>query len=186
MNITVYISSLLQKTFLLCAFFIITICFDKGCRVYAQDPNAKFKAIYISNFTKYVNWPAATKKGDFIIGIMGESPCSAFIQELPKTLKVDGYANLVVKKITNASEAQECLLLFIGSDKSEKISDVVAKLKGSNTLIVTESDGLARRGAAINFVLMDNKIKFELNKSNATKYGIEVSSKLEPLAIKVD
>jgi hypothetical protein len=62
----------------------------------------------------------------------------------------------------------------------------MSKIRGKSTLIITEKPGLARQGAAINFVVQENKTKFELNKGNAEKYDLKVSSNLLSLAIVVD
>jgi hypothetical protein len=37
-------------------------------------------------------------------------------------------------------------------------------------------------GAAINFIIEDSKTKFELNKTAATKAGLNISSSLEKMA----
>jgi hypothetical protein len=55
---------------------------------------------------------------------------------------------------------------------------------GTNkTLVITEKKGALNEGSAINFVIVDNKLKFELKVSNATKNGLKVSSNLETMAI---
>jgi hypothetical protein len=173
--------------FLMRPFWVVflLLCLFCASSAFAQDPNAKLKAIYIQNFTKYIDWPSGAKQGDFVIGVVGESPITPFLQELAKTVKKDNQT-IVIKLLSGTEGVQSCHLLFIASDKSAQLGGAINKLKGSNTLIVTEGEGLAKKGSAINFVLLENKIKFELNKSNAEKYGIQVSSKLEPLAIKVD
>jgi hypothetical protein len=69
---------------------------------------------------------------------------------------------------------------------SASLKDVLPKIKGQSTLLVTEKSGMTKFGAAINFVVQDNKLKFELNKSNAQKYNLAVGSSLLPFAILVD
>jgi hypothetical protein len=65
-------------------------------------------------------------------------------------------------------------------------SEILNKLKGKNVLIVTEKPGFARQGSAINFVIVQNKQKFELNKNNAEKYNLKVSTTLVQLGIPVE
>jgi hypothetical protein len=71
-------------------------------------------------------------------------------------------------------------------ENSAMLPDVLKKMKGKSTLIVTEKLGLAKQGSAINFIIENNKQRFELNKSNIEKYNLKVSSTLEALAIKVE
>jgi hypothetical protein len=46
------------------------------------DPNAKVKAVFIYNFTKYFEWPEKMKSGNFIIQVVGSN--SSLNQELAK------------------------------------------------------------------------------------------------------
>ena len=52
-------------------------------------------------------------------------------------------------------------------------------------LIITEKQGLAKVGATINFIIKENKQNFELNKTAATKAGLNVGSNVEKLAANV-
>jgi hypothetical protein len=58
-------------------------------------------------------------------------------------------------------------------------------VKLHNTLIITEKQGLVEKGAGINFVIKNNRQKFELNKKNVERYKLKVSSNLEALAFTV-
>src|SRR5690349_1613319 len=40
----------------------------------AQDKNYAVYANIIYRFTKYIDWPGSKKTGDFVIGIVGDSP----------------------------------------------------------------------------------------------------------------
>jgi hypothetical protein len=153
-----------------------------------EDTNAKIKAVFIKNFVKYIEWPSAYKEGNFIIGIYGSD--AALWTELNKMANaasaVSGNRKFEIRNIPSPETAGKCHILFIPSDNSNQLSDIVSKLKGKSTLLVTEKAGMARQGSAINFVVLDNKQKFELNKSNAERYNLKVSSNLATLAIVVD
>ena len=77
-------------------------------------------------------------------------------------------------------------IIYILNDASDVLKEVSTKFKGKGALIVTEKNGLARAGAAINFVAIDNKQKFEYNKNNAVAAGLKTSDELKTLAIAVD
>ena len=51
-----------------------------------------------------------------------------------------------------------------------------------NTLILTEKEGLASKGAAINFYYSDSKQRMEINPDNVTKYGLTISKQLMTVA----
>ena len=48
--------------------------------------------------------------------------------------------------------------------------------------MVGESDGLARRGVAINFYIADGRIRFEVNRRAAEQARLKLSSRLLRLA----
>jgi hypothetical protein len=52
-------------------------------------------------------------------------------------------------------------------------------------LIVTEGKNLATKGAAINFIMINNKMKFEINQTAMRNAGLRVSNQLLDLAIVV-
>lgn len=149
---------------------------------FAQD--AKYKALFIYNFTKHIEWPAEAKTGDFIIGIVGHSELYNNLSGIT-TGKKAGSQNIVVKKFKNPDELSDCHILFLGTGQSggSKFEMVMAKTTGKSTLIVTERAGMAKKGSVINFVVQAGKIKFELNKTNATDHNLTISSYLENLAI---
>jgi hypothetical protein len=99
--------------------------------------------------------------------------------------KMIGTKKIIVKNYTSVSEISKPEILYILPDKSNVLPDVISKIKGKGTLLITEKAGSASAGAAINFVIVNNNIKFELNKTSAGKAGLVVSSKIESMALKV-
>jgi hypothetical protein len=143
--------------------------------------------MFLYNFTKYIEWPQEYKQGDFVIGILGGG-ADNLKKELAKlaSTKKAGIQNIVIKTFGSVAEIEKCHMLFIPETKSSLLEDASMKCKKTSTLIVTEKDGLAKKGSAINFVVKDNKQNFELNKGNIEKYNLNVSSSLLSLAIQVN
>jgi hypothetical protein len=56
-------------------------------------------------------------------------------------------------------------------------------MNGKSTLIITEKNGGLDEGAAINFIILEDKMRFELKPENANKYGIKFSSKLQEMSL---
>lgn len=151
-----------------------------------DDTNAKIKAMFLYNFTKYIEWPSAYKEGNFVIGVLGNN--ANLMAELNKMAaqKTAGTQKFEIRSLSSVDGASKCHIVYIQPDKGGELPEVIGKLKGKSALIITEKPGLARQGAAINFVVQENKTKFELNKGNAEKYNLKVSSNLASLAIVVD
>ena len=92
---------------------------------------------------------------------------------------------LQIKKFTAAKDVGDCHILYVSKNNSQDISSVLTKVKSNSTLIITEKEGLVDKGAGINFIVKNNRQKFELNKKNVEKYKLKVSSNLEALAFTV-
>jgi hypothetical protein len=150
----------------------------------SEEANARIKAIYIYNFTKYIEWPDNYKEGSFVIGFIGNN--SALLGELSKMAlsKKVGSQSIEIRNISTIDDNARFNIIFVLSENSSQLSEVVTKTKGKSTLIVTEKPGLVKQGAAINFIIIDNKQKFELNKTNIEKYKLKVASTLEAMAHK--
>lgn len=175
-----------MRKFLIISLSILFLSFDLVEYSFYQkdDGPSKIKASFIYNFTRYFEWPES-KETTFNITILGDNPgLAAKLTDMSST-KTVGAKKIVVHTINALAEATKPEILFILPDKSNALAEAVSKFKGKGTLIVTEKQGLAKVGAAINFVILENNIKFELNKTSAGKAGLKVSSKIEPLASKV-
>lgn len=141
----------------------------------AQVSTRKLEAIYMYNFTKYINWQSGG--GDsHTIGVWEESEVAS---ELQDNLKNKG--GIVVKVIKTAEEAKSCQIVYLPKTKSDQLRTLVSQA-GSDVLIVTEED-LAAKGASVSFVLDGSKLRFKINQGALNKAGLQASSSLLSLAI---
>jgi len=164
----------------------ISWSFAPATKTSSVDTGAKVKAVFIYNFTKYIEWPAEYQSGEFTIGILGSS--DALFSELVKMSKVKKVSNqsFSIQTIDNIKDIEKPHILYIPQDSDINLTQAVEKLKGKSTLIVTEKPGLARKGSGINFIFEGNRQKFELNKSNIESHNLKVASNLEKLAVLVN
>lgn len=167
----------MRKTLVVWAVSILA--FTGSFRAYSQD--YKYHSVFIYNFTKYVQWPpTSAQNSSFVIGVLGNSPMMGELEKL-MTKKNVGNLPIVVKKISNISEAIACQAVFIPSHKSSQF-DSDPLLRTKPILFITETDGLGKKGSHINFVIQDGKIRFELNQTSILEAGLKVSSQLSSLA----
>jgi len=144
-----------------------------------------FKARYIINFANQTEWPTSYKTGDFIIGVLGTSPVTKSLQGFSANQKV-GSQPIKVVLFSNVNTITKCNVLFVPSSQSKNLSKVLNKIGSGSTLIVTDKEGLAKQGAMLNFVLVNNKLNFEANKNNLSKNSLKITAYLEKLAILVN
>ncbi|HKC69579.1 MAG TPA: YfiR family protein [Bacteroidia bacterium] len=152
----------------------------------AQDVDYKAYTLFVYNFMKYVEWPEAQSKGDFVVCVFGDSPIQKELAALATTKKLKG-RNIVIKNITKAEEAAGCQLLYVSSSKSGNIKALKEQMMGKPILIVGEREGLAKKGAELSFVTMDDdELKFDINKKEIEQHQLKISSQLIALGIVVN
>lgn len=151
----------------------------------SEEAAARIKAIYIYNFTKYIEWPADYKEGNFVIGIYGTN--APLLSELSKMAasKMVGSQKLEIKNLSSPAEAGQCHILYILGDNSGQLPEIISKIKGKSTLLVTDKPGMAKQGSGINFSIVENKQKIELNRANIEKYKLKVASTLVEMAVQI-
>lgn len=153
---------------------------------FANAQTEKMESVFIYNFiSKFIEWPAADKSGDFVVAVLGSSPIEAEFNTMAAS-KTVGSQKIVVKKFASVGEIGNCHVIYVPSSKKGQLGDVKSKIGSNSTLIVSSCDGGAKSGAAINFVTVDGKLKFELNKANAKSQKLNVADALSQLAIIVN
>lgn len=150
------------------------------------DTNAKIKAVFLYNFTRYFEWPSAKKTGNFIIHVVGKN--EALMKELTKMAESKTVGNQKMEVVNTPAFDPKAKphMLFLLPDVSKSLADATSKLKGKGALIIAENAGAAKGGAAINFVVIENKQKFEYSKNSAVKAGLKTSEDFKALAIAID
>lgn len=150
------------------------------------DTNAKIKAVFLYNFTRYFEWPEKKKTGDFIVYIVGKNEnLVTELKNLASKKKV-GTQDIQVKNSNTFDPLVNSQIIYLLADVSGAVKDVVSKNKSKGTLIIAENPGACKNGSSINFLIVDNKLKFEYSKNNAVKAGLKTNDDFKALAINVD
>jgi len=166
------------KLFCLACMLLLSIC-----KVQAQhETDYTIQANLIYRFTKYIDWPANKKSGDFIIGIVGDSPLYDDLKSFMNNKTVDNQ-KIVITKVSGSDNYTNYHIIFISEEKSGSLKRIAALAASSPVLIITEYNGLANKGSCINFITLNNRLKIEINKNNADQRGLHIASELLDLAI---
>jgi YfiR/HmsC-like len=154
-----------------------------GLVAFSQDD--RFKALFMYNFTKYLEWPTDKQSGSFIIGVFGTSAIQNELEVIAEKKKV-GTQDILVKQVNTPAEIKSCNFVYIPENKSVKAQEILNSWSGSGTVIITDKPGLAKTFSGINYVQVNGKQSFEINKKNLEKQGVKVNSVLLSLGIAVE
>jgi hypothetical protein len=145
------------------------------------------KAAYLYNFGRFVQWSAratAALSEPFTICVLGEDPFGPILDATIAGESIDG-RKVVAKRISGPQEALNCQILFIGSSEGDKLKEILTALDDASVLTVSDIPKFVSRGGMIQFILEDNKIRFEVNLTAAQRAGLTLSSQLLKLAVSV-
>jgi hypothetical protein len=164
------------------------VCAGPAPRVQAQDAYApeKVKAAFLYHFGKFIDWPKDAPSGDtFTIAVLGAKPVADELRQLAPDRSVQN-RTLRVREIRSVDEVGAAQILFIHDDNSARLPRVLAPLHGRPVLIVTDVDDGLKMGAAINFTIAEQRLRFEISQAQAKQAGLYFSSRLLAIALRVE
>ena len=148
----------------------------------APDINAKVKAIFLYNFSKYIEWPSNMASGNFKVAVYGNYP--ALVAELQQMArqKTRGAQKFEIVVYNSLNDLKPSHMLYVTDSRSEELTHIIKKVNDTNTLVVSDNRGAINKGSGINFFYENNKQKFEISPTNLTGHGLKVSDQLTILA----
>ncbi len=163
-------------------FFLISFQFE----LKAQSADYKAQTLFIYNFIKYVNWSDAVGE-NFRVAVYGSSPIVEELKKLASLKKASGGKPIQVLQINSISEEDSYELIYVVDNKSKDIRTIADAMRSKPTLIVAQREGLVKKGAAIDFVtLEDDKLSFQVSRVAIQSHSLKISGELLRLAILID
>lgn len=163
-------------------YLVVALLVFISANTYAQD-KYKNQALFVYNFTRMNAWPQDAQSGEFIIGVFGNSPIHKELVEILN--RQAGSRPFVVKQFNNVEDITKCQMIYVSSNQSRQIAAINQKLKQNKipALIITESRNSIAEGAAVNFVIENDKQRYEISETNARSLGITLGSDMIRLAL---
>jgi hypothetical protein len=151
----------------------------------------QIKAAFLYNFAKFVEWPV-DRFGDentpIRIGVIGKNPFGGELEKLVQDRKVNG-RGIAVVYLSSLKEAKSspvlCHVLFVPVGEENTLAQLAHSLEDASTLTVGESERFAAQGGMVNFTMLENKVRFEINADVAERAGLKISAQLQKLATTV-
>ena len=171
---TFYYAVSLSITLLLCAQ-------ANSCLGQSQE---KAYAIFMLNFARSIQWPAASYE-TFTIGVLSYPPLVAELNQVFTSTKL-GNRKVEIREFINAEEIDKCEMLFVPAFKARTFENVLTKVENHSTLSLTNKPDMAKKGAGVNFVFIEGKLKYEINCRTIEKRGMKIPSNIKGQGILVD
>lgn len=150
--------------------------------VRAQTTNYQVYSLFVMNIAKYSSWPQTTP--EFDIAVVGKSKA---YEELTKHAErgVNGM-KVKVRLIEDLSTLGNPQILYLSDGKSSLIDEIIKSTAGKSIMIVTEREGLHKKGAGFSFFINENNnLRFDINNTELEKRNIKVAKNLSGMAHEV-
>ena len=151
----------------------------------AQIEESTLKAVYIEKFTRFVEWPKESEIDDtskpFIIGIIGENSLEPTLRKIFSARKIRD-KNVIIRRMSGTDEIDDCHLLYISNISKEKLQTVLSSVKDKPILTISDTESFAMSGVLINFYVVNNRLRFEINEMAVRKSHLTFSYRLMQIA----
>jgi hypothetical protein len=142
------------------------------------------KAAFLFNFARFVEWPAdAFPSADSALQIcvLGQDPFGRDFEQVIVDKTVNGH-RIEIAHPDGVPQARACQILFIAASEKARVPSILQGLKGASVLVVGDTPGFAGLGGAINFVIDDGRVRFEINLKAAELAHLKISARLLTVA----
>jgi hypothetical protein len=135
---------------------------------------AKIEAAYLTKFPAFVEWPPG---GPTALCVLAPEAVGRLIELAESKLPADS-GPAPVRQLAPDMPAVGCGVLFVADH------DAAMPPQAPATLVVTDQAAEGHKGV-INFVIRDDRVRFEIDDAEAARRGLIISSKLLSLAVSV-
>lgn len=139
----------------------------------------QIKAAFLCKFGNFVEWPADAGSSDlpFTIGVLGPAMVAQAIEAAARGQTVNGRP-ISVRPLQRGDPLDGLGIVFVARSHSARLGEVLSAIKDRPILTVTElTPGQATAGM-INFVVVDDKVKFDVALPTASRNNLKISARL--------
>jgi hypothetical protein len=143
----------------------------------AAEPEDELKSATVLSFIRHSEWPQVAGDGPITVAVVGRP---SMIRMLRQTL--DGKtANSRAIRIVDAKasgDLNSCQVIYVATDNSREVRQTLTGLGASHALTIGESDRFLEYGGAVNLLIVDGHMSFEVSLEALRRAGVNISSTL--------
>lgn len=143
------------------------------------------KATFLYKFAPFVEWPEIAlppPNGPLNICVAGRNPFNQLLDRAVAGQRLNGHP-FAIRHMAQVTADSDCQILFVGGSDEQSVAQGLDQVRGRPVLTVTDSDDDSASHGVINFVVSDNKVRFQIDEVAAERNRIAISSKLLSLAL---
>jgi len=156
-----------------------------GARADAQPTEAAVKAAYLAKFAPFVVWPPAvfaSPAAPLSLCVLGDDPFGPLLDRMAAGESVGGHP-VAVRRVAHLDADSSCQIAYLGGSSAQARAAALKAVDGLPVLTVTDAyDGDGGRGI-VHLVLVDGRVRFQIDDDRARRSGLAISSRLLALGL---
>ncbi|HEV7371774.1 YfiR family protein [Arenibaculum sp.] len=168
------------------ALAVIASAFAGPAAASEQSLEYAVKATYLYKLAPFVEWPAHAhdpQTGTIDLCVVGEDPFGDTLDRAVAGQQLGGRP-FAVRRMRVLDPRARCHVMFLGGSAAQT-ADALRMARGMPVLTVTDAVADPAAMGIVNFVVVDGRVRFEIDAAAAAQNGIAISSKLLDLAVAV-
>ena len=150
----------------------------------APTKEYQIKAVFLLNFTQFVEWPARAFPDSgkpLVVGILGDDPFNTYLDDVVRGEIVQN-RSIRIERYHSAEEIKTCHILFVSASEQERFPEILGLVNSKKIFTVGDSEIFSKNGGMMSFVIRSGKIHLQVNLEAVKAANLSISSKLLRLA----
>lgn len=146
-----------------------------------QTPEPSLKAAFTLNFAKFAHWPDPASDSILRVCTLGSSPVVSALQA-SEGAQVAGH-QVELDQVKLPGDVSGCHLLYLSELDPQRDRRLLVSLSGLPIITISDRPGFARAGGMIELVLVERRLRFDINLGVVRRSGLRLEPKLLKLAL---
>lgn len=167
---------------------LVLPCVPAGAARAADDSlEYPVKAAFLAKFGGFVEWPAgafATAASALQLCVVGDDPFGPVLDRATSGQQAGGRP-IEVKRLKAVRADSGCHIVYIAPSEAPRMVQLVDALRGSGVLTVSDLRAPSGAVGIVNFILKEERVRFDIDDDAAMQNRLVISSKLLGVALNV-
>lgn len=143
----------------------------------ATDPEDELKAAIVLSFLRYGEWAQPAANAPVTVGVFGRA---SFVEILRHTFTGKAVNDRAIRliEVKSSADITGCQVVYFASDKISEIKTILQSFPVPHVLTIGEDRDFLSAGGAVNLLIVDGKMTFEVSLDALEKNSVNISSRL--------
>jgi hypothetical protein len=142
------------------------------------------KATFLAAFPNFVEWPSEafpSQQAPLLLCVFGDFSFGTSLAERTRGTLIRG-RRVEVRWARKEQDLRTCQILFVSRSEAKRYERVFKAVEGASVLTVGETPDFLGSGGAIDFLVEEDRLQFEVNVRAATDAHLRISANMLALA----